>query len=884
MVSIILLEKTNTNVRREVNQKANVYKTNMSESTLFLIDANALCYRAYYAIKGLTTSKGQATNAVYGFINTLRKILREYNPKYAAICFDVGKKTHRQQKFAAYKIQRPPMPDDLVSQIPIIKEVVQAYNLPIFELEGFEADDVIATIAEQASQNDVDVVIVTDDKDMFQLVGDHVKVYSVRKDQLLDYAAVKEQLGINPESIVDFIALAGDQVDNIPGVKGIGEVTARNLIKEYGDLEGILKGLSTIKSEGIREKLSQQEDLAKVSKELAILDKRVPIRFDLKDMEIRTPNQNRLLTLFRDLEFRKFAEEMAAVEGSTPTLTAKNFKDAEDIAKVIALIKKEKEFTFLLEPPPEEEGQINFSSQMFMYVNLQVYSLPEDKIKVFKEVFEDQDILKITHNIKEVMKFLDEHGCRLQGKLFDVMLAGYLLTPALPNFDVSALAWQYLKTSIPPTNRFALEVELISKMYSLMLAEMKEKSLLKLFTEIEIPLAHVLFRMETSGVRLDEKLLEELSVETDKKIKTLECDIYKMADMTFNLNSPKQLSQVLFEKLKLPVVKKTKTGFSTDEGVLVKLAQDHKLPALLLEYRQLAKLKSTYIDALPRLVDLKTHRLHAYFNQTGAETGRLSSNNPNLQNIPIRSELGRQIRKAFIPSKGNVLIAADYSQIELRILAHLSGDEALRKAFQDDEDIHCYTAALIFEVKEKDVTPHMRDMAKRVNFGIIYGMSAFGLSKDLNIRVDEAQDFIEKYFLRYPKVKKFMDGEIKKCEELGFVATILGRRRYLPEIKSGNINIRQFAQRQAINTPVQGSAADLLKLVMINIQNELEARDLKSKMIITVHDELVFDAVKAEEKDLVELIRKQMEHPVELSVSVKVTIKTGPNWLETKEV
>lgn len=860
----------------------------MSYPKLFLLDAHALCYRSYFAIKNLSTTYGQATNAVYGFISTLKKILKDHKPDYMAVCFDVGKKTRRQERFAEYKIHRPQMPDELISQIPIIKEVVSAYRLPSFELEGFEADDVIATIADKFSKDDIEVIIVSGDKDMVQLLSDKVKIFNTHKDGIIDCSAAREIFGIDPNQMTDYLALTGDKTDNIPGVLGIGEVTARDLIEKYGNLENIFKKVDSIKSEKIKEKLIAQKEQAVFSKELATLDRNVPISFDLQTLKVSEPDYQKLFELFKRLEFRKLTEEIAQYVPSQgkadKTIGVKPLKNKEEIDGLLSQIRKKKEFTFLFEPG--DETQEIFPKGMAVSVGGQdAYVLSDSKIAHLKDVFEDEGILKISHNIKEGMKALHERKIDVKGKMFDCLLAGYLLSPSQGNYGIDALAWNYLKTSVSAKEDFAVSVDIIFRLYPLLRDELKDKSLIKLFEDIEIPLAYVLFRMETEGVAIDEKLLGKLSKELDKKLEGLVAKLYELAGMEFNLNSPKQLSHVLFEKLKLPVVKKTKTGLSTDEGVLVKLAKDHPLPALILEYRQMTKLKSTYIDALPKLINPKTGCVHASFNQAGTETGRLSSNNPNLQNIPIRTELGRQIRKAFIAKdKDHFIVSADYSQIELRILAHLSRDENLMKAFKNGEDIHAFTAAQIFDVKEKDVTSDMRNAAKRVNFGIIYGISAFGLAKDLDISLGQAQEFIDKYFLRYPDVKKFMENEIKKAEKEGFVLTLLNRRRYLPEITSPNMAIRQFAQRQAINTPVQGSAADLIKLAMINIQRELEEKKLHSKMIITVHDELVFDVPEKEKKSVVELIREQMEHTLNLSAPIKVTVKAGKNWLDTEEL
>lgn len=856
-------------------------------SQLFLVDAHALCYRSYYAIKGLRNSQGQATNAVYGFVSTLRKILRDFQPKYMAICFDKEGKTNRQKKFVEYKIQRPAMPDDLISQIPLIKQVVETYHLPVFEMSGFEADDIIATLTKKFSAQDLDVVIVSDDKDMFQLVNDHVKIFSPRQDKLFDYTALKKDLGFDPGLVSDFLALAGDAVDNIPGVKGIGEVTARNLVSQYGSLETILQHVDDLTPPRVKERVMQDKQMAMLSKELALLEADVPIDLSLSSMEVREPDNEKLFALFSQLEFRKFAEELAPLVSARRKVNCQRLFSAAEVEKLLSRIHREKCFAFLSDPAAPVDEELLLQARRFFVVPAagEVYEIPLEHVALLQPVLTSEAVAKVTYDVKAQWKFLQPFDCSLQGKIFDVMLAGYLLSPGKSSYDLPSLSWEYLQATIPSENSRSQEAALVFDIYPLMEARLKERDLFPLFNDIEIPLSYVLFRMEAEGVKIDEDLLVGLARECEKKIQALNKDLFEMAGEEFNLNSPKQLSHILFEKLKLPAVKKTKTGFSTDESVLVRLAQKHKFPGLLLEYRQLAKLKSTYIDALPRLKDPQTGKIHAHFNQTGAETGRLSSNDPNLQNIPIRAELGRQIRKAFIPAKkGNVLLTADYSQIELRILAHLTKDTGLMEAFSKDQDIHKHTAAQVFDVPEKDVTAGMRDTAKRVNFGIIYGMSAFGLAKDLDISQEEAQAFIERYFSRYPGVKKFMDEVIKKCRQLGYVTTLLNRRRYIPDINNPNIAIRQFAERQAINTPVQGSAADLMKLAMIQIQGDLEKKNWDARMIITVHDELVFDVPKEEAADLAALVRQRMESALRLDVPVKVTVKRGANWLDLEQL
>ena len=860
----------------------------MPDSQLFLIDANALCYRSYFAIKGLSTRNGQATNAVYGFLSTLRKILREYKPRYFAVCFDVGAKTHRQKKFAEYKIQRPPMPDDLVSQLPLIKEVISGYNLPIFEQEGFEADDMIAAIAEKATKENPDweVVIVSDDKDMFQLVNQKVKIFSIRKNRILSYEDIKESLGIEPRSIADYMGLTGDKVDNIPGVHGIGEVSARSLINQYGTLENILDHVENLKPPRLRDLIKDQKEMAILSKELALLERDMPLRLDWVQLEVKSPDHKRLVKIFNDLEFKRFAAELAGETQTENAVPVERLRNPKEIESLVAGIVKAGQFVFLFISPTSTEELSFVEKSIVVFTGKKVsYEIPVDQLAQLKPIFDNPQIIKITYDIKEKLRMLQSLNCTLKGKVFDCLLAGYLLTSSSGASDIGTMTWQYLQRNLSPNDHAGTVAGILYDLYAPLSSELKEKNLLNLFNTIEIPLAYVLCHMESTGVKVDVELLSRLSSECTQKINGLMKKLFELAGEEFNINSPKQLSRILFEKLCLPVVKKTKTGFSTDEEVLSKLAAKHACPALILEYRQLSKLQSTYIDALPRLVNPETGRIHASFNQAGTETGRLSSNNPNLQNIPIRTELGRQIRKAFIPGeKENVIIAADYSQIELRILAHLSQDQALIEAFKDDQDIHRATAALIFDVPEKEVIAEMRNTAKRINFGIIYGMSAFGLAKDLELPATEAQLFIDKYFLRYPGVKAFHERTIHECEEKGFVVTLLNRRRYIPEIKSENMAIRQFAQRQAINTPVQGSAADLIKLAMIRIQEEVEKKKLASRMIITVHDELVFDVPTKEEKILVQLVRHHMENTLSLSVPIIATIKKGKNWLETKEI
>ncbi len=859
----------------------------MKTKKLFLIDAHAMCYRAFYAIKELRTSRGQATNAVYGFVVSLRKILSEFNPDYMVVCFDSPEKTFRAEKFAEYKIQRPSMPDDLISQIPIIKDVVRALNLEIVEKPGYEADDIIATLTDRFVKDGIDVVIVTEDKDMFQLVDEKVKFYSARKSAILDYEDVKKKLGFEPKKIVDFIALAGDKADNIPGVVGIGDVNARNLINQFGDLDQIIKSLKANKTLKSKEQLIvDQEDSAYLSRDLALLELKVPMTISVDNMKVEEPDRELLFGMFKELEFRRLANEFAPQEAISDGMALVEIKDKEGLDPLLDRIKKADQLAYLTQWSDSKDKSLRTSAAHYFFDGLEpVYVVDATLQSSLKTCLSNFKGTLCCYNLKSLYKTFSLNTETCSFKAFDILLAAYLLGQSPSQLNISEISWKYFHKSTLSDNLCHADVQDMINLLPVLKKELEDKSLTSLYQDIELPLSAVLYAMEEEGITLDVPLLEKMSAECQKKIDGLTVQLYEKAGEEFNLNSPKQLSRILFEKLGLPVIKKTKTGFSTNEEVLTKLALNHDVPSLILEYRQLAKLQSTYLDALPKLLSPQTHRIHTEFNQIGAETGRLSSSHPNLQNIPIKTELGRKIRGAFTSSsKDHILIAADYSQIELRVLADLSKDETLINAFKKDQDIHSYTSALIFDIPEEDVTKEMRYSAKRVNFGIIYGMSAFGLAKDLDISQPEAQGFIDRYFLRYPGVKQFMDDEIAKCERDGYVTTLLKRRRYIPEINSKNMGLRQFAQRQAINTPVQGTAADLIKLAMINMQNAIKKATLKSKMILTVHDELVFDVVVSEQEKMAALIKEIMENPLTLSVPIKVSMKMGQNWLEMKDL
>jgi len=841
----------------------------MTKPKLFLIDATALCYRAFYAIRSLSTSFGQPTNAIYGFINMLNKILKEKNPQFLAVCFDVSRDTFRLKKFAEYKIKRPPMPDELSSQIPLIKEVISAYGITIFEQEGYEADDIIATLARKAKEEGISTTIVSSDKDMLQLVDEDTAVFSPYKDEgiIYDEKKVSERFGIGPERITDIVALMGDDVDNIPSVPGIGEKTAVALIKEFGSSEKLLSNIDKIKSEKIKTAIKNNIDTIKLNKELAVLDKKIDLDFNLDKLKLTEPNHQELFRLFKFLEFKKLLKDLEVREDKTPDIGVDTFQD--------------KELKDLINPQDELILCGDNLGSLIFHAKGKFFRITHPGANL-KAILSNPQIKKIGHDLKKINVSLAKQDTVLDGIYFDTMVAGYLINPSKSGYNLNDLAWDYLDGLLKFDSMNNVEaVNIIKQLKPKLEKELRDKSLFNLFTEIEMPLVEVLARMELTGIKLDLEILNKLSKDLEERLIKLIEDIYELSGCQFNINSPKQLRDILFEKLKLPIIKRSKTGPSTDEEVLRKLANKHKLPALLLEYRQLTKLKSTYIDALPDLVDPKTGRIHTSFNQTATETGRLSSSEPNLQNLPIKTDLGRNIRRAVIAfSRDSYLFSCDYSQVELRILAHLSKDKNLISAFKDNKDIHKITASLIYGLEGKDITESMRDTAKRVNFGIIYGLTSFGLSRDLGISLDDAQAFIEAYFSRYPKVKDYVQEQITRAKKEGFVTTISGRRRYIPEINNKNQGIRLLAERQAINTPIQGSASDLIKLAMVGIYEQIKMSALKTRMIIQIHDELVFDVPGEEMEEFVDLVRDKMENVLKLDVPIKVDIKKGKNWLE----
>ncbi|MFH1867438.1 MAG: DNA polymerase I [Candidatus Omnitrophota bacterium] len=880
---------------------------------LFLIDGNSFCYRAYYAIKGLTNSKGFPTNAVYGFVTMLNKIIESEKPDYLAVSFDLKGPTFRHKKYAEYKVHRKPMPDDLVVQLPVIKKVLEAFNMPIYEKEGFEADDIIGTIAKRATKSGIETLIVTGDKDALQLVSSHTKVYSTNKEGLIyDETAVKKRYGVEPKRVVDIMALMGDSSDNVPGVPGIGEKTAIELIEKFKTFENLIQNIDQLKSEAKKKMIRENIELATLSRELVTIDTEVDIAVDFDKMKLIPPDNDKLLEIFKELEFRKLIEQLTPqkeVEGKYKVIETK-----EEFDSLCADLKKHDEWAFDFEttgtdPMSCEAVGLSFCNKKAEahYISFidseSVFSDKAYMIKHLKPIFENDKIKKIGQNIKYEKVLLKNLGIELNGISFDTMVASYLLNPSKLNHNLSDISFEHLgfkmtpitdligkgkkaitmaDVPIPAISRYCCQdSDVTFRLKSILQKNLKEKGLYDLFKDIEVPLIDVLSDMEHEGVAIDKKFLNGMSKKISEQLDILSKHILHLAGCEFNINSPKQLSDVLFNRLKLPIIKRTKTGISTDVEVLSRLAMEHELPKVLLEYRELSKLKSTYADALPELINPSTGKVHTSFNQTVTATGRLSSSEPNLQNIPIKTDIGRRIRKAFVSSSNNgIILSADYSQIELRILAHLSGDDNLTDAFKRDVDIHNYTASLIFNCADDKIDEQMRTQAKTVNFGIVYGMSPYGLAKELKITPEVAKSFIDAYFARYPKVDDYIRSQVAFAKENGYVLTMLNRRRYIPEINSDNQNIRMFAERTAINTPIQGSAADVIKMAMIHIHKELLEKKLDSKMVLQVHDELVFDLPEKELETLTDVVRKGMEDVVRLRVPIKINISYGKSWMK----
>ena len=852
---------------------------------LFLIDGSSFCYRAFYAIRSLSTSKGQPTNAVYGVVAMLKKLLTDEQPDLLAVAFDLPKPTFRHLKFEGYKEHRKPTPDALVDQFPWIKEVLKGFRIPIFEAEGYEADDVLGTVALAAVKQGIEVTLVTGDKDALQLVGRGIRIYRHGKEgpEILDDKSLLEKWGLRPDQVIEVMALMGDEVDAIPGVPGIGEKTAVDLIQRFGSVEKLLKTLEKTQdlvkpsvAKAIRENKAQML----LSRELAALDTQVPLDLDWEAMKIQEPDRVALSRLFQTLEFRTLAKEYAP-DRSADLPEVRILSGPEQLKQLLPEIRKAGSLCIAL-----EKEAVGLAWGEGKAAALPGSGVPRD----LQPLIEDPGLAKICPNLKETWLSLLRQGMELKGKTADPCLASYLLDPTRPSHRLEDLALEFLgrgTEGADPAQTAGAKGLAGWELAPRLGKEIEEKSLGTLLAEVELPLARVLARMESHGIAVDREAFSDLSKEIAAALEGRVQQITALAGAEFNLNSPKQLGEVLFERLKLPVIKRTKTGPSTDEEVLRRLSGMHELPAKILEYRELAKLDSTYVKAIPELIHPETGRVHASFNQMVTATGRLSSSNPNLQNIPIRSELGRRIRKGFVSSHRNGwILTADYSQIELRILAHLTEDEALIEGFRSGRDIHRATASLIFGVKPEQVSPDQRAAAKTINFGILYGMSSFGLSKELGIDPGQAQEFIEQYFARFPRVKSYLEGSLEESRSRGYCLTLFNRRRNIPELGAREASVRQFAERMAVNAPIQGSAADLIKVAMVAIDRQLEEKGFAARMVCQVHDELIFDLPDAELKEVEGLVKEMMEaptlagKPVRFRVPIEVVLKAGRNWYE----
>jgi DNA polymerase-1 len=869
----------------------------MGHSSLYLIDGHSYLYRAFHAIPHLSNSKGVPTNAIYGFINMLSKLIREKGPDYLAVVFDTEKPTHRHEAYLAYKAHRPQMPDALAVQIPYVRKVLECYRIPILVQDGVEADDLIGTIAKKAADEGMEVTIVSGDKDMLQLVSPRIRIYDTMRDRIYGEEEVRQKFGVEPFQTVEIMALMGDSVDNIPGVPGVGEKTAADLIRQFGSVEGLLASIDAVKKLKLREALKTHSEQIRLSRDLARLDLNVPWSGELAQLKRSDPDLPALIQLFGELEFSSLLKGILQPPPSQSTnhiLTASVSVVTTDFMQVALQAGAVGLVGIGFQPEPREQSTSGDRALKAIALSTgqglcAFVILDSEAQSALKPILEDSGIQKVGHDLKPILRSLIPRGIKAQGIHFDTMLASYILSPGRKSHALVDLCLEYLGKvirvedhALPETMRqTACEAAgSLLEISKTLKDRLEERGQSRLYDEVEMPLVEVLAEMEHHGFRIDTEHLGTLSKELDLQLQELIDRIYRLAQSEFNLNSPKQLSEVLFNRLGLKPVKKTKTGYSTDEGVLSQLALVHELPAELLNYRQLAKLKSTYVDALPQMVHPETGRLHTTFHQTVAATGRLSSSNPNLQNIPIRGEWGRRIREAFIAQEGYRLLSSDYNQIELRILAHQSQDERLMNAFQEGKDIHTATASNIFKLPAGLVTTEMRRAAKTVNFGVIYGMGPYALSAELGTSQGEARQYIDSYFEQYDGVKRFVENTIEAARRMGYITTLLNRRREIPEITAPNATDRSLGERIAVNSVIQGSAADLMKLAMVKIFREMKKMNLQSRMILQIHDELVFEVHEAELDAMQALVKQQMEEVFPLSVPIKVDLGMGRNWAE----
>ena len=900
---------------------------------IVLIDGNSILNRAFYGIMGnkmLTTPDGKYTNAVYGFLAILFKVLEDIEPEYLMVTFDLKAPTARHKLYDGYKATRKGMPNELAEQMPILKDILKSMNIKVIEKEGYEADDVLGTMAKRAEKDGFDVTIVSGDRDTFQLTSNRVKVriphtkMGKTETETFGREEVLKKYGVTPKQLIEVKGLQGDTSDNIPGVPGIGEKTALELVKKYKTIDGIYeaieKGEDDLKPKA-KERLLENKELAMLSRTLGTINLEVPIEENLEEFKIKEWNKEEVFSKFKELNFNRFIDRfnLKSEEGPKQNLAElfeiKTLNTQNEIKDLLEKIQNK--LVFMLGTEKVEQENLIIKKQIksiYIYIDNTVYEIKfntnEEFISYFKTIFENENIQKYSYRLNETYVLLMQNGIYLKEIKFDTEIAAYLLNPSNGKYKLDELANQYLSIDIPEYLEFvgakqqketqmtlfsqdemnvdfekyqnAIYMYTIAKLAEIMNKKLEEINSLKLFENIEMPLIKVLAEMQYEGIYVDKQELVSFGVKLKEDIEVIKQEIYKLAGEEFNINSTLQLGNILFEKLKLPVYKKTKKGYSTDVDILEKLKPEHPIIEKILEYRGFMKLNSTYIEGLIVYINEYTHKIHSYFHQTITATGRISSTEPNLQNIPTRAEQGKQIKKAFKAQEGNIVIDADYSQIELRILAHISNDTNMREAFLNEEDIHKQVASKVFNVPLEEVTKEQRTAAKAVNFGIVYGISGFGLAEQLGISRKKAEQYIEQYLEKYKGVKEFMDRIVEKAKEQGYVETLFHRRRYIPELSSNNYMVRQFGARAAMNTPIQGTAADIMKIAMVEVNKKLEEEKLNAKLILQIHDELLIECKIEEKEEVKKILKESMENAVKLSIPLEVEVSEADNWYDVK--
>ena len=881
------------------------------EKRLIIIDGNSIINRAFYALPDMSNSEGLKTNAIFGFVRMMFKIIEDYQPTHMSVAFDKKAPTFRHKQYADYKAGRKKMPDELAQQLQPLKDLLDKFNINRLELEGYEADDLIGTVARLGEENDFKVYIVTGDKDAIQLASHKTTILITKKGvgevEEYNYDSVLERYEMTPTQFIDLKGLMGDKSDNIPGVPGVGEKTGIKLLKQYSTIENLIEHTDELKG-SIKKKIEENKDLALMSKELATIITNVPIEVKLEDLEYGDYNKDDVVEKFKEFGFTSLITKLLDIEGGETTIKEEIDLKIEHLDNVEDFIKKAEENKKVIIDVIGKEGNILDKRVLYVFLSLdgnEIYYVNEDELPQIKTLLSNPEIKKHGYDLKEDYILLKPYEIELNSMDFDITIAEYLIdSKSSTSYECSAIAMKYLTRKIKSkedllgkgakAKKFD-EIEFdelsayigdilntVNGVYPKMEENLKETEMDGLFYHVEMPLVEVLGSMEYIGMKVDKDQLNELKEKFTTIINELENEIFELAGEPFNINSPKQLGVVLFEKLGLPVIKKTKTGYSTNAEVLEKLRDKHEIIDKITEYRQIVKLNSTYVEGLLKIINPKTGRIHSSFNQTITTTGRISSTEPNMQNIPVKTEMGRDIRKVFVADDNCKLVDADYSQVELRVLAHMSGDENMIDAFKHGEDIHSKTASQIFDVDIKDVTSKQRIEAKAINFGIIYGKTDFGLSQDLNIPVATAKAYIDSYFNKYPKIKEFMDEAVESATETGYATTILNRRRYIPEIKASNFIVRNQGKRFAMNAPIQGSAADIIKVAMVNVYNKLKENNMKSRLILQVHDELIVEALEEEIDKVCSIVKEEMESAVNLQVHLDVDLNVGDSWFETK--